>query len=337
MKTDLLHNRSQIICYSKKHSASTATDPNRIPIVPKKRKNKDALPEWPVDPQDLIYDQPGQFSIEAAPNRIEPVYESKKDYRRQLAQMVERIDELQAIMNAQNRYGLLLVFQAMDAAGKDGTIRRVLTGVNPAGVQVYSFKKPSDEELDHGYLWRIIQRMPERGRIGVFNRSYYEEVLVVRVHPEILTDYQRLPEELVSDTQAVFDYRYSEIRNFETYAARNGIRVLKFFLNVSRDEQRSRLISRLNRPEKNWKFSFADVKERGYWDDYQQAFEDCINETACPLAPWAVIPADDKLNMRLLTTRLVLRELEKMNLSWPTADDRLAAEKDAIRAQLADD
>ncbi len=305
--------------------------------MPKSSKKKDALPDWALDPADLIYDQPGHFSIADAPNTIEPLYKSKKDYRRQLAQMVERIDELQAIMNAQNRYGLLLVFQAMDAAGKDGTIRRVLTGVNPAGVQVYSFKKPSDEELDHGYLWRIIQRMPERGRIGVFNRSYYEEVLVVRVHPEILTDYQRLPKELVSDTQAVFDHRYSEIRNFETYAARNGIRVLKFFLNVSRDEQRRRLIDRLDRPEKNWKFSFADVEERGHWDHYMQAFEDCINETACPLAPWAVIPADDKLNMRLLTTRLVLRELERMHLKWPEADERLAKEKSTIRKNLSND
>ena len=288
-----------------------------------------------IDTSSLIYDGKARFSIDDAPNRIEPVYRSKKDYRKQLASMVSEIDALQEIMNAQNHQGLLLVFQAMDAAGKDGTIKRVLRGVNPAGVQVYSFKKPSDEELDHGYLWRVIQRMPERGRIGVFNRSYYKEVLVVRVHPEILTRYQRIPRKLIEDTDAVFENRFEQIENFERYVTDNGFKVIKFFLNVSYEEQGRRLLARLNEPEKHWKFSFSDIDERAYWSDYMAAFEDCINATACKNAPWAVIPADDKLNMRLLVTKIVLEQMQSMDLDWPAADDRLEAEIDTLREQLS--
>jgi len=270
-----------------------------------------------------------------AKNKIAPLYSSKKDYKKKLRSIVKRIDELMEIMYAQNRQGLLLVFQAMDAAGKDGTIKRVLSGVNPATVQVYSFKKPSDEELDHGYLWRIIQRMPERGRLGVFNRSYYEEVLVVRVHPEILTEYQRLPHELTSDTDAVFEDRFNEIRNFEEYATNNGIQVLKFFLNVSEEEQRQRLLARLDNPDKHWKFSKADVDEREHWPAYMEAFEDCINATASKEAPWMVIPADDKLNMRLLVAAATLAELESMDIDWPVANKKLLDNIDDIRARLS--
>lgn len=288
-----------------------------------------------IDTSSLIYDGSNKFSISDAPNLIDPVYRSKKDYRRQLKAMVAEIDALQEVMHAQNHHGLLLVFQAMDAAGKDGTIKRVLTGVNPAGVQVYSFKKPSDEELDHGYLWRVIQRMPERGRIGVFNRSYYEEVLVVRVHPEILTKYQRIPRALLKDTDAVFESRFEQIENFEKYVTDNGFRVIKFFLNVSHEEQARRLLARLDEPEKNWKFSFSDIEERGYWSDYMLAFEDCINATACANAPWAVIPADDKRNMRLLVTKLVLEQMRSMDLHWPEADERLESEADNLRKILS--
>lgn len=298
-----------------------------------KQSSQQRYPE--IDTSSLIYDGKARFSIDDAPNRIEPVYRSKKDYRKQLASMVSEIDALQEIMNAQNHQGLLLVFQAMDAAGKDGTIKRVLRGVNPAGVQVYSFKKPSDEELDHGYLWRVIQRMPERGRIGVFNRSYYEEVLVVRVHPEILTRYQRIPRKLIEDTDAVFENRFEQIENFERYVTDNGFKVIKFFLNVSYEEQGRRLLARLNEPEKHWKFSFSDIDERAYWSDYMAAFEDCINATACKNAPWAVIPADDKLNMRLLVTKIVLEQMQSMDLDWPAADDRLEAEIDTLREQLS--
>ena len=298
-----------------------------------KQSSQQRYPE--IDTSSLIYDGKARFSIDDAPNRIEPVYRSKKDYRKQLASMVSEIDALQEIMNAQNHQGLLLVFQAMDAAGKDGTIKRVLRGVNPAGVQVYSFKKPSDEELDHGYLWRVIQRMPERGRIGVFNRSYYEEVLVVRVHPEILTRYQRIPRKLIEDTDVVFEKRFEQIENFERYVTDNGFKVIKFFLNVSYEEQGKRLLARLNEPEKHWKFSFSDIDERAYWSDYMAAFEDCINATACKNAPWAVIPADDKLNMRLLVTKIVLEQMQSMDLDWPAADDRLEAEIDTLREQLS--
>jgi PPK2 family polyphosphate:nucleotide phosphotransferase len=288
-----------------------------------------------IDTSSLIYDGSREFSISDAPNLIDPVYRSKKDYRRQLKAMVAEIDALQEVMHAQNHHGLLLVFQAMDAAGKDGTIKRVLTGVNPAGVQVYSFKKPSDEELDHGYLWRVIQRMPERGRIGVFNRSYYEEVLVVRVHPEILTRFQRIPRALVEDTDAVFKSRFEQIENFEKYVTDNGFKVIKFFLNVSHEEQARRLLARLDEPEKHWKFSFSDIEERGYWSDYMHAFEDCINATACANAPWAVIPADDKRNMRLLVTKLVLEQMRSMDLHWPEADERLESEADNLREILS--
>jgi len=288
-----------------------------------------------IDTSQLIYDGNKRFKISDVPNKIEPVYRSKKDYRKQLAKMVSEINDLQEIMQAQNHNGLLLVFQAMDAAGKDGTIKRLLTGVNPAGVQVYSFKKPSDEELDHGYLWRVIQRMPERGRIGVFNRSYYEEVLVVRVHPEILTRYQRIPRKLVENPETVFQDRFEQIENFEKYVTDNGFKVIKFFLNVSYEEQGRRLLARLDEPQKHWKFSFADIEERGYWSDYMAAFEDCINATACGNAPWAVIPADDKLNMRLLVTKIVLQQMQTMELDWPAADERLASEIDSLRKVLS--
>ncbi len=297
--------------------------------------NKDSeidTSKWSVE--DSRNDGSSTFSISTAPTLVEPLYTSKKDYKKKLRSIVKRIDELMEVMYAQNRYGLLLVFQAMDAAGKDGTIKRLLTGVNPATVQVYSFKKPSDEELDHGYLWRIIQRMPERGRLGVFNRSYYEEVLVVRVHPEILTDYQRLPAELIKDTETVFESRFDQIRNFELYANDNGIKVIKFFLNVSEEEQRQRLVARLDDPDKNWKFSMTDVDEREHWPAYMNAFEDCINATAAPYAPWYAVPADDKLNMRLIVAATALAELEALDINWPKPDKKLMENLDSIRSRL---
>ena len=298
-----------------------------------KNKSKPDTSQWTVT--DYRCDSCNTFSIDSAPNQIEPLYSSKKEYRKKLRSIVSRIDDLLEVMYAQNRYGLLLVFQAMDAAGKDGTIKRLLTGVNPAAVQVYSFKKPSDEELDHGYLWRIIQRMPERGRLGVFNRSYYEEVLVVRVHPEILTEYQRLPAELIKDTDAVFESRFDQIRNFEKYANDNGIKVVKFFLNVSQEEQRQRLVARLDNPDKHWKFAMADVEEREHWPAYMNAFEDCINSTAATYAPWYAVPADDKLNMRLMVAATVLAELESLDIDWPKADKKLLENMDSIRKRLA--
>jgi len=300
--------------------------------VAKNKSNEANTKDWSLS--DYEFDGSKDFSIKKAPNKLTPLYDSKKDYKQKLRSIVKRIDDLMEIMYAQNRYGLLLVFQAMDAAGKDGTIRRLLSGVNPATIQVYAFKKPSDEELDHGYLWRIIKRMPERGRLGVFNRSYYEEVLIVRVHPEILTEYQRLPTELTEDIEEVFDSRFEQIRNFEQYATNNGIKVLKFFLNVSEEEQRQRLIARLDNPDKHWKFTTGDVDEREHWPAYMNAFEDCINSTAAPHAPWHAIPADDKLNMRLLVAATTLAELESMNIDWPKADKKITENMASIRKRL---
>ena len=289
--------------------------------------------DWPIAEHEFDGSKP--FSIDAAANKIDKLYDSKKDYKQKLGSIVKRIDQLLEIMYAQDRYGLLLVFQAMDAAGKDGTIKRLLTGVNPATVQVYSFKQPSEEELDHGYLWRVIKRMPERGRLGVFNRSYYEEVLIVRVHPEILTDYQRIPLEFTENLEEVFKNRFDEIRNFERYATKNGIKVVKFFLNVSEEEQRQRLLARLDNPDKHWKFSASDVEEREHWPAYMTAFEDCINATATPHAPWYTIPADDKLNMRLLVAATTLVELEALDIDWPPASKKLAENMKSIRYRLS--
>jgi PPK2 family polyphosphate:nucleotide phosphotransferase len=224
---------------------------------------------------------------------------------------VELLAEYQDMLYAQDRWALLLIFQAMDAAGKDGTIKHVMSGVNPQGVQVYSFKAPSPEELDHDYLWRSMRALPERGRIGIFNRSYYEEVLVARVHPEIL-ERQKLPPQLV--TKRVWDERYEDIRSFERYLGRNGVVIRKFFLHVSKGEQKRRFMSRLDEPEKNWKFSANDVAERRHWKDYQRAYEDAIRETATEEAPWYVVPADHKWFTRLVVAGAIVEALAGLGL-----------------------
>ncbi len=286
------------------------------------------------DLERFRWDGEYEFEIKDAPTRVDPIYDGKKDYRKKLDKLRSEIDDLQEIMYAQDKYALLTIFQAMDAAGKDGTIRRVFSGVNPHGLQIFAFKKPSDRELDHNFLWRTNTRMPERGRIGVFNRSYYEEVLICRVRPEIVTKYQRIPAEHTRSLKKTFQGRYEDISNFEQYAHHNGTRVLKFFLHVSADEQRNRFLDRIDNPEKNWKFSSADLKERKLWDDYMKAYEDCINETAAPEAPWYVIPADDKLNMRLFVAAAVLKSLQGMKLEFPKMPPeekaRLAAARKAL-------
>ncbi|HEX9970950.1 MAG TPA: polyphosphate kinase 2 family protein [bacterium] len=238
----------------------------------------------------------------------------KKKCKEKLSDLVAELDELQRILYANNQYALLLVFQAMDAAGKDSTIRAVMSGVNPAGCQVYSFKQPTPEELDHDFLWRTTQCLPERGRIGIFNRSYYEEVLVVRVHPEFLNA-QRLPS-LVKPDQ-LWQERYESIRDYEKHLAKNGTIILKFWLNVSLEEQRNRFLDRIEEPEKNWKFSPADVSERRYWDDYMKAFEDALNATSRPWAPWYAIPADSKAFMRFCVAEIIVDSLKKLGLSYP--------------------
>ena len=243
---------------------------------------------------------------------------NKKEAKELLAEGIQRLAEYQNMLYAQNTYAVLIILQAMDAAGKDGVIKHVMSGVNPQGTQVYSFKGPSAEELDHTYLWRDFKALPERGRIGIFNRSYYEEVLVVRVHPEILEG-QQLPPELKS--KGIWKRRFEEINNFEQYLVDNGTIVLKFFLNVSKEEQKKRFLERIDRPEKNWKFSSADAKERQRWDEYQAAYEDMLNHTSTVLAPWYVVPADHKWFSRLAVGAVILQALQDLKLAYPTIDE----------------
>jgi PPK2 family polyphosphate:nucleotide phosphotransferase len=256
---------------------------------------------------------------------------SKDEGEKLLAEGIAKLAKLQDKLYASDRWALLLIFQAMDAAGKDGVIKHVMSGVNPQGCQVYSFKAPSSEELDHDYLWRTTKCLPERGRIGIFNRSYYEEVLVVRVHPEILKA-QRIPPALV--TKNIWKERFEDIRAFERYLTRNGIVIRKFFLNVSKKEQKKRFIGRLEDPEKNWKFSVADVRERAYWDDYMEAYEDMIRHTSTPDAPWHVIPADNKWFTRIAVASAIVDTLEDLNLAYPQVDEAKAKELAAARKML---
>jgi PPK2 family polyphosphate:nucleotide phosphotransferase len=244
---------------------------------------------------------------------------------------VERLAEYQDKLYAQDRWSLLLIFQAMDAAGKDGTIKHVMSGVNPQGVQVYSFKAPSAEELDHDYLWRCMRCLPERGRIGIFNRSYYEEVLVARVHPEIL-ERQRLPPQLV--TRSIWEERFEQIRNFESYLARNGTVIRKFFLHVSKGEQKRRFLARLDEPAKNWKFSASDVAERRHWKEYQRAYEDAIRATASDEAPWYVVPADHKWFTRLVVAAAIVDALEELDLHYPNVSPEQRRALAAARREL---
>ncbi len=269
---------------------------------------------------DFRFNGSSRFDIGKVKTKIRDIYDDKNEYEQMLNDFVKDIDELQSVMYAHDRYGLLIIFQAMDAAGKDGTIKHVMTGVNPLGVRVENFKRPTSIELDHDFLWRCNKVLPMRGTISIFNRSYYEEVLVVKVHPEILLQSQRLPLEQTDNIDKVFEHRYKDIKNFESYLHRNGIRILKFFLNVSKKEQAERLIERIKDPLKNWKFEENDVSERDKWDNYMMAFEECINETASKKNPWYVIPADDKKNMRLIVGQIVIEELRKLNMEYPQPD-----------------
>jgi len=260
--------------------------------------------------------------------------EEKKRAKEILTGGVNLLADLQDKLYAQDRWSVLLIFQAMDAAGKDGTIKHVMSGVNPQGCEVYSFKTPSAEDLDHDFLWRTNKCFPERGRIGIFNRSYYEEVLVVRVHPEILGR-QKLPPKLV--TKELWRERFESIADFERHLARNGTVILKFFLNVSRKEQKKRFLERLDLPEKNWKFSEADVKERGFWKDYMAAYEEAIRATATPWAPWYVVPADNKWFSRLVVAGAIIHAMEQLDLRYPVVDEakkrELAAARRALRSE----
>jgi PPK2 family polyphosphate:nucleotide phosphotransferase len=257
--------------------------------------------------------------------------EFKAEAKHLLSNGVEELSRLQDVLAAQDRWGLLVILQAMDAAGKDGTIKHVMSGVNPQGVDVTSFKQPSAEELNHGYLWRTNQHAPARGRIAIFNRSYYEEVLVVRVHAEVLAN-EKLPKTLV--TKKIWQERYEDISNFERYATRNGFAVVKIFLNLSKNEQKRRFLGRLETPDKNWKFSAADVKERGYWDAYQEAYEDAIRATATDFAPWYVIPADHKWFSRLVVAQVLVDELKALDLKYPEVSGQQKKELAAAKKLL---
>jgi len=261
-------------------------------------------------------------------------FESKKEAKDRLVQGIERLRELQERLYASDRYALLLIFQAMDAAGKDSTIEHVMSGVNPQGCQVYSFKAPSAEELDHDFLWRTNRSLPERGRIGVFNRSYYEEVLVVRVHPSILAD-EKLPAELVDE--GIWKHRFKDINARERYLSRNGTVILKFFLHVSKEEQRRRFLARLDEPQKNWKFSVSDVKEREHWEEYMAVYEDMLEATSTGHAPWYVIPADHKWFMRMAVADIIVETLQGLKLEYPTVTEEKRRELEAARKMLEEE
>jgi PPK2 family polyphosphate:nucleotide phosphotransferase len=267
------------------------------------------------------------------PTRIKPVYSSKQDYNKLLRRHVAQLSEKQELLYASDRYALLVIFQAMDAAGKDGAIAHVMSGVNPQGCQVFSFKHPSATELQHDFLWRTTRDLPERGRIGIFNRSYYEEVLIVRVHPEIFRG-EGLPDAL-KDEKKVWHNRYRSINNLERHLHANGTRVVKFFLHLSKEEQRKRFLDRIDQPEKNWKFSMADIEERKYWNQYMKAYEHCLGATSTHEAPWYIVPADDKKNARLIVSQIILSTLDELKMTYPQVSEERRHELALIRRRLA--
>jgi PPK2 family polyphosphate:nucleotide phosphotransferase len=266
------------------------------------------------------------------PTTVKPVYESREHYHKLLGEHVARLSSLQQLLYASNRYAILLIFQAMDAAGKDGIIKHVMSGVNPQGCQVFSYKHPSPIELQHDFLWRTTRDLPERGRIGIFNRSYYEEVLIVRVHPEIL-DSEGLAD-APRDNAVVWHSRYRSIVGLERHLHGNGTRILKFFLHLSKEEQRTRFLQRIDEPEKNWKFSLADVEERSFWKQYMKAYEECLSATSTRDAPWYIVPADDKENARLIVSRIILDTLEGLEMSYPKTSPERRQELLSIREWL---
>jgi PPK2 family polyphosphate:nucleotide phosphotransferase len=266
------------------------------------------------------------------PTELKPIYKHKEGYQALLAEQIAELSKLQDKLYADNRYSLLMIFQAMDAAGKDSAIKHLMSGVNPQGCQVFSFKHPSAEELDHDFLWRTTRSLPERGRIGIFNRSYYEEVLIVRVHPEILKA-QCLPPDCPTD-QRIWKERYRSIVDFEAHLDRNGTRIVKFFLHISKDEQRKRFLKRIDEPEKNWKFSVADLRERALWKDYQEAYEDCFKATSTTHAPWYIVPGDDKANARLILSEIILSTLQSLPIRYPKISPQHQKELLTIRDEL---
>ncbi len=285
-----------------------------------------------IKSEDFQVQEGEKVNLKKWPTLVEPVYKSKKQYHKLLAEQVDKLSSLQRLHYASNRYALLLIFQAMDAAGKDGAIRNVMSGINPQGCQVFSFKHPSATELEHDFLWRTTRSLPERGRIGIFNRSYYEEVLIVRVHPEILRG-QGIPDGLL-DEKTIWRERYRSIVDLENHLHRNGTRIIKFFLHLSEEEQRKRFLDRIDEPEKNWKFSLADIEERKFWKQYMQAYEACLGATSTKISPWYVVPADDKKNARLIISKIILDTFNSLKMHYPKTDAKRRQELLSIRDLL---
>jgi PPK2 family polyphosphate:nucleotide phosphotransferase len=287
----------------------------------------------PIKSNDFRVREGVKVDLRAWPTRIDPAYATNDEYQDLLRKHVKALSAQQELLYASDRHAVLLIFQAMDAAGKDGAIQHVMSGVNPQGCQVFSFKHPSATELKHDFLWRTTRDLPERGRIGIFNRSYYEEVLIARVHPEILRG-EGLPDTL-GDEKKVWHGRYRSIVNLESHLDRNGTQIIKFFLHLSKEEQRKRFIDRIDQPEKNWKFSLADIEERKFWKQYMRAYEKCLSATSTQRAPWYVVPADDKLNARLIVSKILLDTVESLKLSYPKTTAARRRELLLLRKKLA--
>lgn len=285
-----------------------------------------------INSEDFRVKEGDEVNLEKWPTHVHPVFKSKKDYDKLLQGHVSQLSDLQQMHYASNRHALLLIFQAMDAAGKDGAIRHVMSGVNPQGCQVFSFKHPTATELEHDFLWRSTRDLPERGRIGIFNRSYYEEVLIIRVHPELLRG-EALVDPPHSD-KAFWQQRYRSITNMERHLHANGTRIIKFFLHISKEEQCKRFLARIDEPGKNWKFSTADVKEREFWKHYMRAYEECLSATSTSDSPWYVVPADDKKNARLIVSQIVLNLFEGLKMRYPKVSAEREQELQSIRKQL---
>lgn len=283
-----------------------------------------------IDPDDFRVPEGKKLRLDKWPTRIRRAYRSKDDYRKMLEGHVRQLDELQQLLYASNQHAVLVIFQAMDAAGKDGVIRHVMSGVNPQGCQVFSFKHPSPAELAHDFLWRTTRDLPERGKIGIFNRSYYEEVLIVRVHPEILRG-----ENLPQSGKHIWEQRFRSITGMERHLHANGTRIVKFFLHLSKEEQRKRFLARIDEADKNWKFSAGDVEERKFWKDYMHAYQEALAATSTSQSPWYVVPADDKENARLIVSQILVQTLEKLGMQYPPTSPERRRELQAIRRRLA--
>jgi PPK2 family polyphosphate:nucleotide phosphotransferase len=285
-----------------------------------------------VNSKDFCVPEGADVKLRKWPTNIKPLYASKQQYQELLEQHVEQLSEQQQLLYSSNTQAILLIFQALDAAGKDGVIKHVMSGVNPQGCQVYSFKHPSPIELQHDFLWRTTRDLPERGRIGIFNRSYYEEVLIARVHPEILRNEGVAVAAL--DEKAIWHQRYQSIVELERHLFRNDTRIIKFYLHLSQEEQRKRFLARIDEPEKNWKFSLADIEERNFWKQYMKAYDKCLSATSTEFAPWYVVPADDKDNARLIVSRILLDTLQGLKMSYPETSAARHRELQAIRKRL---